>query len=63
MYLALHKQWIFGSFLICADDALLARRAYAILVQEGQSEQRTGTLKLCTGEQICWTNCALPYTR
>ncbi|MDQ9170432.1 hypothetical protein Q8A64_08410 [Oxalobacteraceae bacterium R-40] len=63
MYLAMHKQWMFGSFLIFANSLFTARRAYAILAQQQDCEQRTGTLILDTGERVQWTNSALPYRR
>jgi hypothetical protein len=61
MIVTAEKKWSFGSFLLFAENRFVARRAYAILVQQANRSKRAGTLSLDTGEQVEWMNCSLSH--
>ena len=60
MILSRHNRWLLGSFLIFADNHFIARRAREILLKDGNITERTGVLKLSTGEVVQWANLDLP---
>ena len=48
------KQWLFGSFLIVADNRFSARAAYNMLEQVIDPSQHSGVLKLPFGKTARW---------
>lgn len=58
MILSSDKRWVFGSFLIFADDRFTAKKAYEMLSGNPELMKHIGTLRLADGKRVQWTNMA-----
>ena len=59
MNISFQKQWMFGQFLLCADNRFAAKHAYEILRKGNTVNGRSGRLKLSNGKEVQWVNVAL----
>jgi hypothetical protein len=68
MLISGNRNWLFGSFLIFAENQFIARRTHEILMEQAKhadqsSAERTGVLTLPGGEVVQWANLDLPYKK